>query len=87
MVKSEKVEIIFGCRRFPVEIIWNDRKRLSITVHPDLRITAKVPAGHELEVIRRHLEKRASWIARQLDFFERFQPLPLAHKFVSGETH
>ncbi len=86
-VKSERVEISFGRRRFQAEIIWNDRKRLAITVHPDLRITAKAPAGYELEVIRRRLEKRASWIARQLDFFKQFQPLPTERKFVSGETH
>jgi hypothetical protein len=86
-VKSAKVEICFGRRRFPVKIVWNDRKRLSVTVHPDLRITVKAPAGYELEVIRKLLEMRASWIARQLDFFERFQPLPTERKFVSGETH
>lgn len=27
------------------------------------------------------------WIARQLDFFEQFQPLPPRKQFVSGETH
>lgn len=86
-MKSEEVEIGFGSRRLRVKIVWNERKRLSITVHPDLRITAKAPAGYELEVIRQRLEKRASWIARQLDFFERFQPLPTERKFVSGETH
>jgi len=86
-VKSETVDIKFGCRRIPVKIVWNDRKRLSITVHPDLRITAKAPAGYEPEAIRKRLEKRAPWIARQLDFFERFQPLPTERRFVSGETH
>ncbi|HHL34369.1 MAG TPA: M48 family peptidase [Desulfobulbaceae bacterium] len=86
-VKNEKVEMNFGRRRFSVKIVWNERKRLSITVHPDLRITAKAPAGYELKVIRERLEKRAAWIARQLDYFERFQPLPPERKFVSGETH
>jgi len=86
-VKSEEVEIGFGSRRLRVKIAWNDRKRLSITVHPDLSITAKAPFGYEPEVIRQRLEKRASWIVRHIDFFERFQPLPTERKFVSGETH
>jgi len=81
------MDLSFGARQFIVDVVTGDRKRLSVTVHPDLRITAKAPAGYELEVIRKRLEKRASWIARQLDFFERFQPLPLARKYVSGETH
>jgi len=79
--------LTYGKRQLVVDVVTGDRKRLSVTVHPDLRITAKVPAGYELEVIRQRLEKRASWIARQLDFFERFQPLPTERKFVSGETH
>lgn len=86
-MKRERVEISFGSRRFQADIVWNDRKRLAITVHPDLRITAKAPAGYELEVIRRRLEKRASWIARQIDYFECFHPLPTERKFVPGETH
>ncbi len=82
-----QMDLSFGSRKFVVDVVTEKRKRLSVTVHPDLRITAKAPAGYELDVIRNHLEKRASWIARQLDFFEQFQPLPLARQFVSGETH
>ena len=81
------MDLSFGARQFVVDVVTGDRKRLSVTVHPDLRIIAKAPAGYELKVIRQRLEKRASWIARQLDFFERFQPLPTERKFVSGETH
>ena len=79
--------LTYGKRQLVVDVVTGDRKRLSVTVHPDLRIIAKAPAGYELKVIRQRLEKRASWIARQLDFFERFQPLPTERKFVSGETH
>ena len=79
--------LTYGKRQFVVYVVTEKRKCLSVTVHPDLKITAKAPTGYELEVIRRHLGKRASWIAKQLDYFGRFQPLPLARKFVSGETH
>ena len=83
----EIIELQYGTRQFTIDVVTEERKRLSVTVHPDLRITAKAPAGYGPEVIRRHLEKRASWMARQLDFFERFQPIPPARKYVSGETH
>jgi predicted metal-dependent hydrolase len=82
-----QVDLSYGKRQFVVDVVTGDRKRLSVTVHPNLRITAKAPAGYEPEVIRQRLERRASWIVRQLDFFERFQPLPPVRKFVSGETH
>ena len=82
-----QVDLSFGARKFAVEVTFSARKRLSVTVHPDLRITAKAPAGYEPAVLLRRLKKRSSWIARQVDFFERFQPLPTERKFVSGETH
>jgi predicted metal-dependent hydrolase len=82
-----QVDLSFGARKFAVDVSFSARKRLSVTVHPDLRITAKAPAGYEPEILRQRLEKRSSWIARQIDYFERFQPLPTERKFVSGETH
>ena len=82
-----KVDLSFGARKFVIDVALVNRKRLSVTVHPDLKITARAPAGYEPEDIRKRLEKRASWIARQVGFFERFQPLPMERKFVSGETH
>jgi len=82
-----QIDLSFGARQFVVDVVTEKRRRLSVTVHPDLRITAKAPDGYEPEVIRKRLEKRASWIARQLDFFEKFHPLPTERKFVSGETH
>jgi predicted metal-dependent hydrolase len=82
-----QVDLSYGKQQFVVDVVTGDRKRLSITVHPDLRITAKAPVGYGLEIIRQRLKKRASWIARQLDYFKRFQPLPTTRKFVSGETH
>lgn len=82
-----QVHLSYGKREFIIDVVIDDRKRLSLTVHPDLRITAKAPAGCGPEVIRQRLEKRAPWIARQFDLFERFQPLPPKRKFISGETH
>ncbi len=82
-----QVDLTFGARKFAVDVSFSTRKRLSVTVHPDLRVTAKAPAGYEPEVLRQRLKKRSSWIARQVDYFEQFQPLPTERKFISGETH
>ena len=82
-----QIDLSFGARKFVVDVTFGERKRLSVTVQPDLKITARAPAGYELEDIWKRLKKRASWIARQVDYFERFQPLPTERKFVSGETH
>ncbi len=83
----EKIELQYGMRELIVNVVMERRKHLSITVYPDLSITAKAPIGCQLEDIHKHLKRRASWIVRQLDFFEQFQPLPTERQFVSGETH
>jgi len=82
-----QMNLAFGARQFSVDVVMVDRKRLSVTVHPDLRITAKAPIGYEPDVIRQRLEKKVSWIARQLDYFARFQPLPPERQYITGETH
>jgi len=82
-----KVKLTHGKRQFDVDVEFLERKRLSITVHPDLHITAKAPINTDRDVIKKRLEKRVGWIAKQLNYFERFQPLPPERAFISGETH
>lgn len=81
------VTIPYGRRTFEVELTLSERRTLSLTVHPDLRITAKAPVDQDLQWIQKRMEKRARWIARNVDHFEQFQPLPTARRYVSGETH
>lgn len=86
-MKSEKLEIRFGQKSIPVDVTWNHRKRLTITVRPDLSVTVKAPAGTPLGEIEQRVAKKASWITRQIEYFERFHPLPPPRRYVSGETH
>ena len=71
----------------PVNVKFANRKRFSITVHPNCSVTALVPAGCSLEMVSSHLSRRRSWIAKQRRFFEIYHPLPEPKRFVSGETH
>ena len=71
----------------PVYVKFANRKRLSITVHPNCSVTALAPAGCSLETVSSHLKRRRSWIAKQRRFFEVYHPLPEPKRFVSGETH
>jgi len=81
------LDIAFGNRLFQVEVEFMERKQLSITVHPDMKITAKAPVNYPPDAIRARLQKKAVWIARQVDFFEQFHPPQPARRYVSGETH
>ncbi len=81
------VEIPYGRRRLKIRVSFSERKRLSITVNPDLTITAKSPDVYTIEDVQKRITKRASWIVRQLDYFEQFHPQAPEPLYVSGETH
>lgn len=82
---SQTIE--FGSARIRFELTHSSRKRLKISVHPDLRVTVEAPEGRLLEDVLRRVRRRADWVVRQLDYFERFQPLPTPREYISGETH
>lgn len=77
----------FGGRCFPFCIEYRQRKSLTITVHPDLRLEVVAPEGTPSEQVLPHVEKRATWILRQWRYFEQFLPRHPGPRFVSGETH
>jgi len=70
-----------------VSVAFMDRERLSISVHPDGTVTALAPQGRSLEDVQTYLNRRRSWIAKQRRYFEKYQPLPVERRYVSGETH
>jgi predicted metal-dependent hydrolase len=79
--------IQYGGESIPFELEIRQRRRLSITVHADRRVTVLAPAGRSLEEVLARVRKRATWIARQRTYFEQFHPLPREKRYVSGETH
>jgi len=84
---KQTVFIEYSGGHIPVEVGFRDRKRLSISVHPDCSVTALAPAGRSMEQVLSHLKRRAAWIARQRRHFGQYQPLPAPKRFVAGETH
>lgn len=86
-VPSKTVFVEYTAEHIPVSIEFEERKRLSISVHPDGTVTAIAPADRSLEEVLVHLHRRRSWIAKQRGHFEKYQPLPEEKRYVSGETH
>lgn len=79
--------IQFGGETIPFTMEICQRRRLSISVHPDRRVTVLAPADCRLADVLARLQKRAAWITRQRAYFEQFHPLPHEKRHVSGETH
>lgn len=85
--EEERREIQCGSKVVSYTLAFAPRERLSISVHPDLRVTAIAPLGRAAEEIDARVRARANWILKQRRRFERYHPLPQPKRFVSGETH
>ncbi len=79
--------IDFGRERIKIYLSFSKRKNLKISVHPDQKVTVDAPVGRKLADVLSRVKKRAPWIIRQKNYFERFQPLPAERRYVGGETH
>jgi hypothetical protein len=68
-------------------LVRTKTKRLTISVYPDLAVKVKAPKGKSLNQINARVERRAAWIARQLQHFRQAPPAAPKRRYVSGETH
>ena len=78
--------IDFGTRKIAYNLHREDRKRLRIVVAPELTVDVFAPEVTDEEEIHTAVMKKAAWIARKLDALERYHPLPVPKKYISGET-
>lgn len=78
----------FGSETIRYEVrFFASRQTLGIEVHPDQRVVVRAPAGCSAEVIAERVQKRASWISRQIADFQRYNPRTPQRQYLSGETH
>lgn len=84
--RGQEITLEYGEERIPVKIEFAERRRLSISVHPDCSVTALAPVGCSPDKVASQLVQRRAWIARQRRRFEALHPLPERKRFVSGET-
>lgn len=87
MNPGQEVHLTYGGRCVAVRVRFGSGQNLSITVHPDQRVTAVAPVGTSLTQIARKIEARAHWIIKQQRECERYKPFPTNRRYVSGETH
>lgn len=84
---NQTVLVEYAGEHISVSLGFKERKRLSISVHPDCSVTAIAPVNRSLEDVLAHLRRRRSWIAKQRRHFAKYQPLPEEKHYISGETH
>ncbi len=79
--------LMHGGLEIPFRIDYSERSRLTIHVHPEMKLEVLAPAGRPCDAVLDRVEARAPWIVKQWRFFERYQPAQPVRQFVSGETH
>ena len=84
---NEAGSITYAGRIIAFTITRTDAARLSITVEPDLSVRVVAPKVHALPEVIRRVQRRGSWIIRQLEDLERFLPKQPTRRYISGESH
>ena len=79
--------IQYGATIIDYDIVFAQRKTLSICVNPNGSVNLKAPMDATLEQIRKKVHKRANWILRQKRFFESFGTPTTRRQYISGESH
>jgi len=79
--------ITYGKQKIDFLLELACRKTLKISVHPDLSVMVKAPAGISMDSILEKVNKRASWIVKQQNFFRSLPPPVPERQYISGETH
>ncbi len=78
---------IYGRYEYDYTLLKQDRKTLSLTVDPSLRIIVKVPHAAEKRHIETFLKKKWLWLEKQLAFFEKYQHKMSKREYLSGESY
>jgi len=81
------LHIRYGKHQIPVDVHYEERNQLAITVRPDMTVEARAPMGSEPGRVQEKLDAKARWVWQQLDHFEKYQPLQPPREYVGGETH
>jgi len=76
-----------GGRPLTYKLRYANTSRLSISVHPDLSVSAVAPLGVDPEAVDARVHRRLPWITRQQLRFEQYHPQPAPRRYVGGETY
>jgi len=78
---------IFGTFIYEYKLIKQDRKTLSLTVTPELKLVLKCPKQVNKERIEKFLRKKWFWLEKQLSYFKKYQHKLYQREYISGESH
>jgi len=78
---------VFGRYEYEYTLLKQERKSLSLTVDPSLRIIVKAPHEADKKRIELFLKKKWLWLEKQLAYFEKYQRRASKREYLSGESY
>jgi predicted metal-dependent hydrolase len=82
-----KDTIQYGNTRLNYDIVYsNKRKNATLTVYPLKQIEISVPKTLPREHIQKLVKKKASWIIKQIVWFDSISQIDSTKEYVNGET-
>jgi predicted metal-dependent hydrolase len=80
-------KFIFGTFIYEYELVKQERKTLSLTVTPDLKIILKCPLNADEAKIEAFLKRKWFWLEKSLSFFKKYQRNIYEKEYISGEGY
>ena len=85
MIESDSIQ--YGTTIIPYSISYSPRrKNLAIAVYPTKKVEVKAPYKTKPEIIRRLVQKKASWVIKHVEWFNQFEYINVEKEYVNGET-
>lgn len=86
MNSETKVLINYAGENIEISLLLLPRKTFSVEVSPDMSVIVKAPENVSMDQIMYKIEKKKSWIYKQICYFRELQPKLRNRKYISWET-
>lgn len=83
---TKKREFKFGSYVYFYDHIRQERKTLSLTVTPEMKIFVKSPHVATNERVEKFLVRKWFWLEKQLRYFEKYKRKKYVKEYVTGES-
>ncbi|MCY6485026.1 SprT family zinc-dependent metalloprotease [Clostridium aestuarii] len=81
------MKVNYGEKEIEFQVKYKKRKTLKISIKPNLAVEVSAPLRTKDEVIKEIILKRATWILKQKEHFEKILPGFTPRYYESGESH
>lgn len=76
----------YGENSYEYYLVLQERKTVSLTVQPSLKIILKCPLDYNVDKIEKFLKRKWLWTSKQIHYFKKYKKKIERKEYVSGES-